>query len=75
MNLTVKRTLRLFALALLLILMFCLTAQAADAASYKRIALDEQDGPRVKVGDRYFWLEGDGQLISVNGGVVMPRTI
>lgn len=71
MNLTVKRTLRIFALALLLILMFCLTAQAADAASYKRIALDEQDGPRVKVGDRYFWLEGDGQLISVNGGVVL----
>ena len=71
MNLTVKRTLRIFALTLLLILMFCLTVQAADAASYKRIALDEQDGPRVKVGDRYFWLEGDGQLISVNGGVVL----
>ena len=77
MNPVMKRTLRIAGLAVLLVLILCLTAQAADAASYKRITLEEDwDNQRVKVGNRYFWMEGDDQLISVNGGTVnlVPTT-
>lgn len=72
MNPTMKRTLRIAGLAVLLVLILCLTAQAADAASYKRITLEEDwDNQRVKVGNRYFWMEGDDLQISVNGGAVL----
>ena len=77
MNPVMKRTLRIAGLAVLLVLILCLTAQAADAASYKRITLEEDwENQRVKVGNRYFWMEGDDQLISVNGGTVnlVPTT-
>ena len=71
MRCTISSGLRILGMILLLILLFCLTAQTADAASYTRITLDEDSGSRVKVGDRYFWMEGDHLPISVNGGMVL----
>lgn len=57
MSITVNRTLRIAALALLLLLLFCMLPQDADAASYKSGSVyDTTESSRVKIGGQYFWM-------------------
>ena len=72
MNPTMKRTLRIAGLVLLLVLMFCLSAQAADAASYKRADLTEsREDLRVEVGSIRFWTDNYYDSVSQAGSVVL----
>lgn len=60
MNPVMKRTLRIAGLALLLVLMFCLSAQAADAASYKRADLtNTTEELRAEIGGTCFWTDSN----------------
>lgn len=68
MNPTMKRTLRIAGLALLLVLMFCLSAQAADAASYKRADLtNTTEELRAEIGGTCFWTTSDETVVSAAG--------
>ena len=72
MNPTMKRTLRIAGLVMLLVLMFCLSAQAADAASYKRADLtNTTEELRAEIGGTCFWTDNDYTGISESGSLIL----